>query len=156
MGQYNPDCWSCQNLQGKRQVSRAPRILEGAYWNVEHVPETSVPGWIVVVLRRHAAAMHELTNGEFEELGSLIRKCSRALHSTFSTAKEYLMQFAEAEHFRHVHIHLVPRLPDWPEEFRGPQVFGAMGKDIEDKLSVEQMTVAASAIREALTADAAA
>jgi diadenosine tetraphosphate (Ap4A) HIT family hydrolase len=37
--------------------------------------------------------------------------------------KTYLMQFSEAEGFSHLHLHLVPRMPDHPEDTRGPRVF---------------------------------
>ncbi len=153
MDKYDPDCWSCQNLMGTRRVARAPRIHEGKYWNIEHVPETSIEGWIVIVLRRHATALHELEDDEFHELSLLTRECSRILYSLFSSAQEYMMQFAEAEHFQHVHVHIVPRLQEWPEEFRGPRVFSALGEAAENKLSVEQMTAAADAIRNALAVE---
>ena len=150
MDVYDPDCWSCQDLMGKRRVATAPRIHEARYWNIEHVPETSIEGWIVIVLRRHASALHELSDEEFQELALLTRQCSRILHHLFSSAQEYLMQFAESEHFRHVHVHLVPRLNEWPDDLRGPRVLSAIGEEAANKLSAEQMTSAANSIRQAL------
>lgn len=34
------------------------------------------------------------------------------------------MLFAEADGFAHLHVHLVPRMPDQPDDRRGPDVFG--------------------------------
>ncbi|MEZ5183214.1 MAG: hypothetical protein R2702_15290 [Acidimicrobiales bacterium] len=36
------------------------------------------------------------------------------------------MLFAEAEGFEHLHLHVVPRLADHPEDRRGPMVFAFM------------------------------
>lgn len=152
MSNFDRDCWSCQHLQGLRTVSRAPRIYEGQYWNVEHVPETSVPGWIVIVLRRHAPALHDLNKDEFDELSRLFPGCIGALHREFGTEKEYVMQFAESDHYQHVHFHLVPRAPNWPDELQGPRVFGALGADVSGELTVDEMTKAASKIQAFLTA----
>ena len=149
---YDLDCWSCQNLMGTRRLTRAPRIYQGKHWIIEHAAETSIAGWIVIVLRRHAVALHELDDAEFEELNLLVRDCCRILHSRFSSVKEYVMQFAEAEHFDHVHFHLVPKLRNWPKELRGPGVFAALGEDTENPLSAEQITEAVHAIRSALAA----
>ncbi len=38
------------------------------------------------------------------------------------------MLYAEAEGFAHLHVHLVPRMPDQPEERRGPAVFGYLAQ----------------------------
>lgn len=43
--------------------------------------------------------------------------------------KTYLMQFSEAEGFSHLHLHLVPRMSDQPDELRGPRVFGHLAED---------------------------
>ena len=50
------------------------------------------------------------------------------------------MQFAESEGFEHVHVHVVPRLADWPSEFKGPKVFAALDENIENPISLEEMT----------------
>jgi diadenosine tetraphosphate (Ap4A) HIT family hydrolase len=34
------------------------------------------------------------------------------------------MLFAEKEGFAHLHVHLVPRMPDQPADRRGPDIFG--------------------------------
>ncbi len=39
------------------------------------------------------------------------------------------MQFSEAEGFSHLHVHLVPRMPDQPLEARGPGVFSHLTDD---------------------------
>lgn len=48
---------------------------------------------------------------------------SKALDQVTGCVKTYLMQFSEAEGYSHLHLHLVPRMPDHPEHARGPSVF---------------------------------
>lgn len=80
-------------------------------------------GWLVIVLRRHAVALHELTGEEFRELGSVLEMTVRALHAALGTAKEYAACYAEARGFEHIHFHVVPRAHDMPEELLGAGSF---------------------------------
>lgn len=49
----------------------------------------------MLVLKRHAAALHELTSDEFAELGELLERTVRVLHTVTGSAKEYASCFAE-------------------------------------------------------------
>ncbi len=60
------------------------------------------------------------------------------------------MQFSEAEGFSHLHLHLVPRLPDHPEDVRGPRVFAYMTDDQTQWLPVMECDTIALSIRAAL------
>lgn len=120
------NCYSCEALRGERHISPADHIYDGRYWIVDHAWPTALVGWLVLVLRRHAAALHELTADEFAEMGALLAHTVRALHAETGCAKEYLACFAEADHFNHVHIHLVPRASDLPHELQGPRVFALL------------------------------
>jgi diadenosine tetraphosphate (Ap4A) HIT family hydrolase len=64
-----------------------------------------------------------MTAQEADALGRLIRDASVALKRTTHCEKTYVMMFAEAEGFSHVHFHLVPRMSDLPEEREGPRIF---------------------------------
>ena len=39
------------------------------------------------------------------------------------------MLFAEAEGFGHLHVHVVPRMPDFEPEVLGPRVFAYLSDD---------------------------
>jgi diadenosine tetraphosphate (Ap4A) HIT family hydrolase len=84
---------------------------------------SSLPGWLVVVPRRHVEALDELSEEEAAALGALVRRASAALREAVGCAKTYVVLFAEQEGFAHVHVHVVPRM-DWfgPDE-RGYHVF---------------------------------
>ncbi len=120
------ECYSCQALHGQRRISPSQPIYDGEYWRVDHAWPTTLVGWVVLVLRRHACALHELTGDEFAAMGALLGRTVQALHAETGCAKEYLACFAEADHFNHVHIHLVPRASDLPHELHGPRVFALL------------------------------
>ena len=120
------ECYSCQALHGERHISPGPPIYDGQFWRVDHAWPSALVGWVVLVLRRHAATLHELTSHEFAEMGALLARTTQALHAETGCAKEYLACFAEADHFNHVHIHVVPRASDLPHELQGPRVFALL------------------------------
>lgn len=144
---YDPDCYSCQALQGLRQLTNTPRLFSGNYWVVEHAFPTAVRGWLVLVLKRHCQALHQLTDAEFCELNRLLACSVRSLHAELGSSKEYVMQFAESPAFEHVHFHVVPRLPDWPVEWRGAGIFRALGEQIDTPLTKAELTPLVQALQ---------
>jgi diadenosine tetraphosphate (Ap4A) HIT family hydrolase len=117
------ECLSCLGLAGTPRISPGPPIYVGTYWQVEHAYPCAIVGWLVVVLRRHAEALHELTSEEFAELGSVLELSVRAVHGAHGTAKEYAACYAEARGFEHIHFHVVPRAHDVPEQHMGAASF---------------------------------
>jgi diadenosine tetraphosphate (Ap4A) HIT family hydrolase len=117
------ECLSCLGLLGTPRISPGPPIYVGTYWQVEHAYPSKLVGWLVIALRRHAVALHELTSAEFTELGSVLELTVRALHGALGPAKEYAACYAEAHGFEHIHFHVVPRAHDMPEELMGAGSF---------------------------------
>lgn len=92
----------------------------------------------MLVLRRHARALHDLDDDEATALGKWLPILTRALHDATGCELEYVMQFAEGAGFHHVHFHLVARSSDWSSELTGPGVFGAFG--VPDPIAPEAAT----------------
>jgi diadenosine tetraphosphate (Ap4A) HIT family hydrolase len=132
------ECNSCRAMASEIVLTNAPRLTLDDYWSVEHGHPVAVAGWLVLVLRRHARALHELTEDEAVALGKWLPKLTRALHEATGCELEYVMQFAEGEGFHHVHFHIVARHGDWPDELKGPKAFAAWG--LEDPVSADQAT----------------
>jgi diadenosine tetraphosphate (Ap4A) HIT family hydrolase len=132
-------CQSCQAVQGLITLSITPRVFETAHWTVEHINHTSIKGWLVLTVKRHCRAIHDLKKVEAEELGKLLPLVCQALHAVMKTECEYVMQLAEGEGFHHVHFHVIARMPDWPDELRGRRVFDGVGTDIKNPLSAEEL-----------------
>jgi diadenosine tetraphosphate (Ap4A) HIT family hydrolase len=116
-------CRVCQSLSGEKRLSPGPTLYAGRYWVVEHAYPVRMTGWLVIVLKRHAEALHDLSDGEFDELAALQKLCAQALHETFGCAKEYAVCLAESEGFKHLHYHVVARAPDLPEALQGTNIF---------------------------------
>jgi diadenosine tetraphosphate (Ap4A) HIT family hydrolase len=83
-------------------------------------------GWLVIVLHRHAEAMHELTPEEATELGALQRAVAISLQTKLGCAKEYSVCYGEAPRFSHLHVHLIPRAYDLDESLIGGGIFGCL------------------------------
>ncbi len=133
------DCYTCRSLSGERRISPGPTIYAGRYWLIEHAYPTRLKGWLVIVLMRHAAALHELTCEEFGELGELQALTVRLLHEELDCAKEHVTCFAEKEHFQHIHFHVVAIPRDLPDEFKGIKIFDMINVTEAEALPHEEV-----------------
>ena len=147
----NP-CETCTRIIARNQGT-APlwdAIYRTDCWDVVHSYNTSLPGWLVLIARRHIEAIAELTPPEAVELGLLIQRVSQALQATTGCIKTYVIQFAEAADHPHVHFHVVPRMADQPPERRGPHIFGYLGVADHERIDEATMNDIARHVRERL------
>ena len=144
-----PGCFACD-----RQATDAPPpredVVHTDHWRVAHAFNSTLPGWLVLLPTRHVTSFTELTPEAAAELGGLVHRLAAALADVTGCAKTYLMQFSEAEGFSHLHLHLVPRLVDHPEEARGPRVFAYLADDEARWLPEAERDRIALAVRAAL------
>jgi hypothetical protein len=75
---------------------------------------------------------------------------SGALNRVTGCTKAYLMFFAEAEGFGHLHIHVVPRLPDFTHDVTGPRVFAFLDHPEDEWLSEHEQDRISLAVRQQL------
>ncbi len=115
-----------------------------------HAFGTALPGWLVVVPRRHVTALDELTPEEAADLGPLLSGVTAAMRSVLGCEKSYVALFAEAEGFAHVHFHVVPRQADLSPDLRGPRIFGMLGGDAGRHVSEPVMDEVATSLASAL------
>lgn len=131
-----PDCLSCGLVQ-RRDRDEAPewdRIHRTEGWDVVHSFDTAIPGWLVIVARRHLVAVADLSDAEAAELGPLVRDVSRALHEVVGCPRTYVVHFAESPQHPHVHLHVIPRPTEMAERLRGPGVFNLLGVPEEQRV----------------------
>lgn len=98
-------------------------------------------------------ASKETQNESLEEaieLGLLIRRVSAALKTVTGCRKTYVVQFAEAAEHPHVHVHVIPRMADQPEDRRGPQIFAYLGVSDAERVSEDTMNEIGAKVRQAL------
>ena len=142
-------CLTCDLIR-RRDQGEAPlwdSIHRTAHWDVVHSYNTSLPGWLVLVARRHIEAIDELTDEEAAELGVLLRRTSAALRDITGCVKTYVMQFAEAEGHSHVHFHIVPRMADQPGNRRSVGIFGYLGVPDAERVSEALMNEIAERVQ---------
>lgn len=149
-------CLTCALIAARDAGARPlwDRIYRTPAWDVVHAFNTSLPGWLVLVARRHIAAVAELTPEESVALGLLITRVSQALAAVTGCAKTYVVQFAEAPGHGHVHVHIVPRMPDLPADRRGPAIFRYLGVAEHERVPEAAMDALAASIRAYLLAAA--
>ncbi len=131
------DCYSCASEAAFAGLPPRERIAADEHWRVAHAIRTALPGWLVLMPRRHVTTVAALTDAEAASLGSWQVRLSRALAVATGCEKTYVAQFAEQEGFAHVHFHIVPRAAGHPAELRGPRVFGLLG--VAEPVGDEQM-----------------
>jgi diadenosine tetraphosphate (Ap4A) HIT family hydrolase len=133
------DCYTCAQEERGDALPPRERIALDEHWRVAHSFNSALPGWLVLVPRRHVTAVGDLTDAEAQGLGAWQVRLSRALHQVTGCQKTYVVQFAEAEGFAHVHFHVVARPPDLPPEFRGPRVFQLLAAADRPQVSEQRM-----------------
>jgi diadenosine tetraphosphate (Ap4A) HIT family hydrolase len=147
------ECYSCDQERGFATLPPRERIAADRHWRVAHAIGTALPGWLVLLPRRHVTAVAGLTDAEAAGLGLWQVRLSRALHAVIGCTKTYVIQLAEAEGFSHVHFHLIPRMPDWPPELVGPQVFALLRRPVEEQVTAARMDRSALDLRARLDDD---
>lgn len=135
------ECLTCLSLSKVRPISPVPFIYEGTHWVVDHAYPTSLPGWLVILPRRHIEALHELSREEFQELAEIEYKVVQVMHSDPSVQKEYLMCFSEGEGFHHIHLHIVPKPASLPARLQGQSIFALLKVDKAHTISDQELTI---------------
>ena len=72
---------------------------------------------------RHVTALDELDPAELESLGPILAASTTALRTVVGCERTYVTLFAEQARFRHLHIHVIPRMSWFSEADSGPKVF---------------------------------
>ncbi|MFJ5234283.1 HIT family protein [Kitasatospora sp. NPDC088391] len=146
------ECYACAREAGFAGLPPRERIAADAHWRVVHAVDCALPGWLVLLPRRHLESLAELTDAEAASLGVWQVRLARALEAVTGCAKAYVAQFGEAAGFAHVHFHVVPRDAGLPVELRGPRVFGLLKAGAADAVPADRMDELAVRIAAALGA----
>jgi diadenosine tetraphosphate (Ap4A) HIT family hydrolase len=119
-------------------------------WRVAHAFGTALPGWLVVAPTRHVTALHELAPEDASNLGGVLHRASRALCEVLGCEKAYIVFFAEAAGFAHLHVHVIPRMSWFTPAQRGPGVFSMLGVSTSDEVPEDERDQLALTIRHAM------
>lgn len=144
-------CLSCRSISGEERISPGPVIYEGQYWLVEHAYPSSLKGWLVIVLKRHAEALHELTVYEYAELGELQRRVIKLLHEETGCLKEYVVCYAEKAGFYHIHFHIIPRDTHLPDKLIGGKIFAMLKVEKDQAVEPKEIRLFCEHLKKRLT-----
>ena len=133
------ECWTCKSNTGEKRISPGLTIFEGQYWLVEHAYPVKTIGWLVIVLKRHAEALHELTSEEFAELAQIQGILTKALFEELHSEKEYISCYAETEHFYHIHFHVFAKPRGLPDELKGGKSFALLKVTAEQAVPPDEI-----------------
>ncbi|MFD8480921.1 HIT family protein [Kitasatospora sp. NPDC059673] len=131
-------CYACEREAEFDGLPRYERVAVDEHWRVVHAVDCALPGWLVLLPRRHVESMAELSGAEAASLGGWLVRLARAVEVVTGCEKAYVAQFGEAAGFAHVHFHVVPRGRELGVELRGPKVFGLLRAG-ERAVSAEEM-----------------
>ncbi len=135
-------CYSCEQAS-LTELPPRERIYDDGLWRIAHAFNAARLGWLVLVLRRHAQSLGELSPEEAGVFGRLVPAASRALEAELGVSKAYVMFLAELERFEHVHVHVVARPSP---ELRGTKVFDLLKRPREEWVTEDDMDLFAARI----------
>ena len=102
-------CAMCERVAGQGEYFIADFAVSRAYLN----PDQYFPGWVFLVLRRHAVELYDLAADERNALIEDVTRVTRALAAVYRPVKmNYELLGNQAPH---IHWHLIPRLAGDPE-----------------------------------------
>jgi len=142
------ECWTCKSNTGEKRISPGATIFEAKYWLVEHAYPVKTTGWLVVVLKRHAEALHELTTEEFAELAQIQAKLVHFLYEELNCEKEYISCYAETEHFYHIHFHVFAKPFNFSDELKGGKSFALLKVSAEEAVPPDEIIAFCELLRD--------
>ena len=140
-------CTTCHLTAIRHEQPLCERIYETEHWRVVHAFNTSLPGWLVVIVKRHAESFADLTVAKAAEFGPFLHRVSRALQEVTGAVKTYTVLFAEHPEHPHVHFHVVPRAAEMPEVNRSTHVFNYLGVPETEAVPLETRNALAEQLR---------
>jgi diadenosine tetraphosphate (Ap4A) HIT family hydrolase len=142
-------CFNCEQDASLADLPVRDRVYVSPHWRIVHA-WSALPGWLVLIARRHLLTLGELSGPEAIELGRLLSATSAALCAVTGCPKTYVVMFAEQPGFEHIHFHLVPRMADFDQAHRGSGVFEFLKRPESEWVSAQERDRLAMAIAEAM------
>lgn len=146
---FDASCGVCNKLNS----SALEPVFENDLWHVRPIDAPSgVPGWMMMVARRHVAGPAQFDAREVSSFGPTWCHLQRVLLEVSGALRIYTAAMGESS--PHFHGHLVPRFEQMPKDAKGWSVFdleraAKAGEVVVDTAEVERLS---SEFRSALRA----
>jgi diadenosine tetraphosphate (Ap4A) HIT family hydrolase len=134
---FDATCSMCNKLAS----SNLEPVFENELWHVRPLdPPGGVPGWMMMVARRHVAGPAQFDAREAASFGPTWSHLQRVLLEVSGALRIYSAALGEAT--PHFHAHLVPRYAQMPKEAKGWAVF-----DLERAAKVGEIDIDAAEVQ---------
>ena len=124
LGLTTAECFVCdkhrQGAAAEGGVIYEDNLVYAGHAHLAGRPDAYL-GYLIAEPRRHVVGLGELTDDEAAALGRLVNSLARALRVSEGAEHVYSFVFGDGR-VRHLHVHVVPRYPGTPPEFRGYRV----------------------------------
>ena len=146
---FDSTCGVCQLLYG---ASAEPALYEDALWQVRPASPAGVPGWMMMISKRHVGGPAHFDDHEARAFGLAIRHFERVLEQVTGALRIYTAAMGESH--PHFHAHMVPRYAEMPRMAKGWSVFDLQRAAGAGEITVDPavVTATAEAYRRALLA----
>ena len=127
---HTAGCAVCQKISDASQ----PGLFENELWQVRVIdPPCAVPGWMLLLARRHVPGPAAFDDAEATSFGPTLRHLQRVLLEVTGALRIYTAAMGESS--PHFHAHMVPRYAEMPRDAKGWAVFdlqrAAQAREIE-------------------------
>ncbi len=115
---FDANCGMCIRLA----ATDVEPVFENELWHVRPIdPPSAVPGWMMMVARRHVPGPSHFDAREIASFGPTWCHLQRVLLEITGALRIYTAALGESS--PHFHGHLVPRYPQMPKNAKGWPVF---------------------------------
>src|SRR5262252_3503943 len=131
-------CGVCQSLAG-------PNLYEDELWVIRHAEPAGVPGWMLLISKRHVAGPAHFDDREAAVFGVALRHFERVLEQVTGALRIYTAAMGESH--PNFHAHMVPRYAVMPRDAKAWSVFDLQravgaGEVAIDRAEVERISEA--------------
>lgn len=115
------DCGICRMVAAE---SGSPEdvIFEDGLWHLRHFGSPyGVPGWLMLITKRHVAGPWDFSDEEARSVGPTLRHLGQQLLEVTGALRVYTAWMGES--WPHFHAHLVPRYASMPKDAKAWGVF---------------------------------
>jgi diadenosine tetraphosphate (Ap4A) HIT family hydrolase len=132
---------------------REPALYESELWHVRHAQPAGVPGWMLLITKRHVGGPAQFDDREAAAFGPALRHFERVLERVTGALRIYTAALGESH--PHFHAHMVPRYATMPREAHAWSVFDlqrAVGAN-EVAVDLEEVARISAAFQTALRSE---
>ena len=116
---FDADCGVCRKLKSANPESI---LFQNELWHVCATdPPTGVPGWMMLITRRHVSGPAAFDEREVVSFGPSLRHLQRVLLEVTGALRIYTAAMGESS--PHFHAHMVPRYATMPRGAKAWAVF---------------------------------